>query len=63
MANTKPKTLTGAITLRTDPAFLEAIEELRRLSPGAIPSKSDAIRDAVFQALERRREEIRSGVA
>lgn len=55
MANTNPKTLTGAMTLRTDPAFVEAIEELRRLAPGPIPTKSDAIREAVFEVLERRR--------
>ena len=52
MANTNPKKLTGGYFLRTDDEFDRAVEELRRLQT-PIPTKADAIRAAVVDALQR----------
>jgi hypothetical protein len=51
MSNVKPIKFTAAFTMRTDREFLDAVEELRRLQT-PIPSKSDAIRAAVMEALK-----------
>ena len=51
MSNVKPVKFTAAFTMRTDQEFLDAVEELRRLQT-PIPSKSDAIRAAVIEALK-----------
>jgi len=59
MANTNPKIQTSAFTMRVDPEFLRAVEELRRFTvlsssvDEPIPTKSDVIREAVMEALKR----------
>jgi hypothetical protein len=52
MANENPVKYTAAFTMRTDQAFLDALEELRRLQT-PIPSKADVLRELVMEALKR----------
>jgi hypothetical protein len=52
MPNVNPVKYTTAFTMRADQEFLDAVEELRRLQT-PIPTKADAIRAAVMEALER----------
>lgn len=54
MANVTPKTHDRSFTLRVDDAFLDEIDQLRALIK-PVPSKSDAVRLAVKEALEHRR--------
>ena len=54
MANVNPVKYTTAFTMRVDQEFLDAVEELRRLQ-SPIPTKADAIRAAVMEALKRAR--------
>lgn len=58
MANTNPKVHDRSFTFRTDAEFLDALDELRSLLK-PVPSKSDALRQAVFHELQR----VRSSVA
>lgn len=55
MANTTPLKYQKAVTIRVDEDFIEAVEEIRR-SEKPIPTKSDAIRDAVLEKRERKRQ-------
>ena len=57
MANTAPKVHDKSFTFRTDDAFLDALDELRALMK-PVPSKSDALRMAVFNELRRARETV-----
>ena len=52
MANVNPITKPKAFTLRVDDEFLDAIERVRELMR-PIPSKSDAIRAALMEKLDR----------
>jgi len=52
MPNVSPVKYTTAFTMRVDQEFLDAVEELRRLQT-PIPTKADAIRAAVMEALKR----------
>lgn len=57
MANTNPKVHDKSFTFRTDAEFLDALDELRSLLK-PVPSKSDALRQAVFHELRRVRETV-----
>jgi metal-responsive CopG/Arc/MetJ family transcriptional regulator len=50
MANKAPVRYTTGFTMRVDDDFLATVDELRRLSD-PIPTRSDAIRMAVIDAL------------
>lgn len=52
--NIKDKIQRHAFTMRVDDEFVEAVDALRRLMD-PIPSKSDAVRAAVLEALAARR--------
>jgi hypothetical protein len=52
MPNVNPVKYTTAFTMRVDQEFLDAVEELRGLQR-PIPTKADAIREAVMEALKR----------
>lgn len=52
MANVSPKTQDKSFTMRADAEFFDAVDELRSLMK-PVPSKSDAVRIAVFNELER----------
>lgn len=54
MANSGPLKYDISQTYRVDQAFVDAVEELRTLIR-PIPTKSDVVRNAVFQMLERER--------
>jgi hypothetical protein len=54
MPNVKPIKYATAMTIRIDGEFIEALDELRALLR-PVPSKSDAIRRAVFEMLKRER--------
>lgn len=54
MANTRPNQHSEHIHLRADAELIEAVEELRALQR-PVPSKSDAVRAAIFNELERLR--------
>ena len=51
MSNVNPSEYTTAFTMQVDQEFLDAVEELRRQQT-PIPTKADAIREAV-EALKR----------
>lgn len=59
MANSNPLKHNRAFTMRVDGEFLSAVKELQRLNED-VPTKSDAIRRAVLNELERKREAKRS---
>lgn len=62
MPNVSPKVQDRSFTLRADDAFFDALDELRSmLKP--VPSKSDAVRMAVMEALERRKKVRKDDVA
>lgn len=52
MANVNPVTKPKAFTLRVDQEFLDAVERIRVLK-NPIPTKSEAVRDAVMEKLAR----------
>jgi hypothetical protein len=52
MPNVNPVKYATDFTMRVDQEFLDAVEELRRLQT-PIPTKADAIREAVMEALKR----------
>ena len=52
MPNVSPLKYSTAFTMRVDQEFLDAVDELRRLQ-SPIPTKADAIRAAVMEALKR----------
>jgi hypothetical protein len=54
MPNMSPVKYATAFTMRVDQEFIDAVEELRRLQ-SPIPTKADAIRAAVMEALKRAR--------
>lgn len=52
MANKNPLKYDISQTYRVDQAFVDAVERLRKLSP-VNPTKSDIVREAVFEKLAR----------
>lgn len=60
MANTAPARHVVPFNMRVDPEFVAAVKELQRLDED-VPTRSEAIRRAVFRELERKRREKRKG--
>ena len=59
MANVNPVTKPKAFTLRADDEFLDAIERVRALTR-PIPSKSEAVRAALMEKLDRLEKQSRA---
>ncbi len=51
MANTSPVKYNSVMTIRTDPEFAEAVDDIRALMK-PVPSKSEAVRIAVLRLRE-----------
>ena len=58
MANTQPLKYRRPFNMRVDDEFVAAVKELQRLNED-VPTKSDAIRRAVMNELDRKRREHR----
>jgi hypothetical protein len=58
MANVSPLKYSRPFNMRVDDEFVAAVKELQRLDPD-VPNKSDTIRRAVMNELERKRREKR----
>jgi hypothetical protein len=57
MPNVSPQRYTIAFNIRVDQEFVDMVDELRALYK-PIPSKADAVRTAVLQALRTRQTEL-----